>query len=80
LQHYRSIDPDKPDESDHLQWETVKERVIKAGSLDRLLEVLVSSDGVFDTRHFNVFFATYRAFSSTYKVGRKVEIVCELFV
>uniref|UniRef100_A0A914XHU1 Ral guanine nucleotide dissociation stimulator-like 1 n=1 Tax=Plectus sambesii TaxID=2011161 RepID=A0A914XHU1_9BILA len=68
VSQYRSIDPDRPDDNDHLQWETVKERVIKAGTLDRLLEALVSPDGAFDTRHFNVFFATYRAFSSTYKV------------
>ncbi|VDM58682.1 unnamed protein product [Angiostrongylus costaricensis] len=55
---YRAIDPDRPQlhcpcsGSDHLQWESVKER-----------ESLVASDGTVDSRHFNVFFATYRAFT-----------------
>ncbi|KAE9413252.1 hypothetical protein Angca_003772, partial [Angiostrongylus cantonensis] len=66
---YRAIDPDRPQlhcpcpGSDHLQWESVKERVIKAGTIEKLVESLVASDGTVDSRHFNVFFATYRAFT-----------------
>ncbi|KAJ1357020.1 hypothetical protein KIN20_015039 [Parelaphostrongylus tenuis] len=66
---YRAIDPDRPQlhcpspGSDHLQWESVKERVIKAGTIEKLVESLVASDGTMDSRHFNVFFATYRAFA-----------------
>ncbi|KJH48789.1 RasGEF domain protein [Dictyocaulus viviparus] len=66
---YRTIDPDRPHlqcscpGSDHLQWESVKERVIKAGTVEKLIECLVGPDGTMDSRHFNVFFATYRAFA-----------------
>uniref|UniRef100_A0A915E2M4 Uncharacterized protein n=1 Tax=Ditylenchus dipsaci TaxID=166011 RepID=A0A915E2M4_9BILA len=65
LPHYRSIDPDNHhladdliDGSDHLQWETIRERVIKAGTLDKMWV-----DGRMDSRQFNVFFATFRAFA-----------------
>ncbi|XGW35594.1 hypothetical protein V3C99_019085 [Haemonchus contortus] len=69
MQRYRAIDPDRPQlqcpcpGSDHLQWESVKERVIKAGTVEKLVECLVGADGTMDSRHFNVFFATYRAFA-----------------
>lgn len=39
--HYRPIDPDNyflaQDANDQLQWETIRERVIKAGTLDKLV-------------------------------------------
>ncbi|VDM75426.1 unnamed protein product [Strongylus vulgaris] len=71
---YRAIDPDRPQlqcpcpGSDHLQWESVKERVIKAGTIEKLVECLVGADGTMDSRHFNVFFATYRAFAEPISV------------
>ncbi|KAL6724897.1 hypothetical protein Aduo_019743 [Ancylostoma duodenale] len=71
---YRAIDPDRPQlqcpcpGSDHLQWESVKERVIKAGTMEKLVECLVGADGTMDSRHFNVFFATYRAFAEPINV------------
>ncbi|CAB3400054.1 unnamed protein product [Caenorhabditis bovis] len=67
---YRAIDPDRPKTepvemtgADHLEWESVKEKIIKAGSVERLVECLVGGDDLMDSRHFNVFFATYRAFT-----------------
>ncbi|CAI4224959.1 unnamed protein product [Auanema sp. JU1783] len=65
---YRPIDPDRQpvDQdmgADHLQWESVKERVIKAGTVEKLVECLVGADDLMDSRHFNVFFATYRSFA-----------------
>uniref|UniRef100_A0A914ZFC8 Ral guanine nucleotide dissociation stimulator-like 1 n=4 Tax=Parascaris univalens TaxID=6257 RepID=A0A914ZFC8_PARUN len=70
IPRYRSIDPDNQlldtsdSTEDHLQWETIRERVIRAGSIEKLVECLIGGDGVMDSRHFNVFFATYRAFSN----------------
>uniref|UniRef100_A0A914R8D2 Uncharacterized protein n=1 Tax=Parascaris equorum TaxID=6256 RepID=A0A914R8D2_PAREQ len=43
LQRYRSIDPDNQlldtsdSTEDHLQWETIRERVIRAGSIEKLV-------------------------------------------
>ncbi|PAV58040.1 hypothetical protein WR25_18807 [Diploscapter pachys] len=80
---YRPIDPDRQlppadtslegmTSSDHLQWESVKERHIKAGTLDKLVEALVGPDDTMDSRHFNVFFATYRAFAEPSQVLDKL--------
>uniref|UniRef100_A0A914L050 N-terminal Ras-GEF domain-containing protein n=1 Tax=Meloidogyne incognita TaxID=6306 RepID=A0A914L050_MELIC len=53
---------------DHLQWETIREKVVKAGSLKRIVESLLDSEGKLDSRQFNIFFTTYRAFAKTEEV------------
>ena len=55
------------DEFSHLMWETQKTRVIKAGSPQKLVEFLYTK-GEMDSSYVNVFFATYRTFSSTEEV------------
>ena len=55
------------DEFSHLMWETQKLRVLKAGSLERLVEYLYVR-GEMDSTYTNVFLATYRTFSTTEEV------------
>lgn len=57
----------KPDEFSHLMWETQKTRVIKAGNLEKLVEFLYNK-GEMDSSYVNVFFTTYRTFSTSEEV------------
>ncbi|KAH3792902.1 ral guanine nucleotide dissociation stimulator-like 1 [Dreissena polymorpha] len=54
-------------EFSHLMWETQKFRVIKAGSLEKLVEYLYIK-GEVDSTYTTVFLATYRTFSSPEEV------------
>ncbi|VDK70981.1 unnamed protein product [Litomosoides sigmodontis] len=63
--------------SDHLHWETIRERIIRAGTLEKLVECLISDDMLMDSRHFNVFFATYRSFATCSNV---LELLLQRYV
>ncbi|XP_048775777.1 ral guanine nucleotide dissociation stimulator-like 1 isoform X4 [Ostrea edulis] len=52
----------------HLMWETQKIRVIKAGTLEKLVESLVTFKGELDSTYVNVFLATYRTFATPKQV------------
>ncbi|XP_046676301.1 ral guanine nucleotide dissociation stimulator-like 1 isoform X2 [Homalodisca vitripennis] len=64
----KSVSSDSEDEISHLEWETVKVRFIKAGSLQRLVESLATDDGELESTYINVFLATYRTFATAKQV------------
>lgn len=53
---------DSEDEISHLEWETVRVRFVKAGTVERLVEALATDDGELESTYINVFLATYRSF------------------
>uniref|UniRef100_A0A0L8IDY7 Ras-GEF domain-containing protein n=2 Tax=Octopus bimaculoides TaxID=37653 RepID=A0A0L8IDY7_OCTBM len=55
-------------EFSHLMWETHKVRVIKSGTLSKLVESLVTVKGEMDSCYVNVFLATYRTFATPHQV------------
>lgn len=59
---------DSDDEISHLEWETVRVRFVKAGTLKNLVEALSTDDGELETTYINVFLATYRSFSTAKEV------------
>ncbi|CAH1117898.1 unnamed protein product [Phaedon cochleariae] len=61
---------DSDDEISHLEWETVRVRFVKAGTLKKLVEALSTDDGELETTYINVFLATYRSFSTPKEVLR----------
>ncbi len=65
--------PQESDQNDdgisHLEWETVRVRFVKAGSLEKLVESLAAPDtGELESTYINVFLATYRTFASPKQV------------
>ncbi|XP_071650262.1 ral guanine nucleotide dissociation stimulator-like 1 isoform X1 [Temnothorax longispinosus] len=59
---------DSDDEISHLEWETVRVRFLKAGTVQRLVESLANDDGELESTYINIFLATYRAFTSPREV------------
>ncbi|CAG0918983.1 unnamed protein product [Notodromas monacha] len=60
---------DSEDEISHLEWETVKVRLVKAATLRRLVNSLACADtGELESTYVNIFLATYRTFASTDQV------------
>lgn len=52
----------------HLEWETVRVRLLKAGTLERLVEALATDEGELESTYVNIFLATYRTFASPHEV------------
>ncbi|KAI5704949.1 hypothetical protein M8J75_010345 [Diaphorina citri] len=64
----KSISSDSDDDISHLEWETVKVRFIKAGTLEKLVECLATDDGEVESTYINIFLATYRTFATAKQV------------
>uniref|UniRef100_A0A2P2I5J4 Ral guanine nucleotide dissociation stimulator-like n=1 Tax=Hirondellea gigas TaxID=1518452 RepID=A0A2P2I5J4_9CRUS len=67
----RSIiqDGDDDDDISHLEWETVRVKFLKAGTIEKLIESLASEDtGELESTFVNVFLATFRTFSTSIQV------------
>ncbi|XP_059092463.1 ral guanine nucleotide dissociation stimulator-like 1 isoform X3 [Tigriopus californicus] len=62
------INGESDDDISHLEWETVRVRFIKAGSLEKLVGSLASEVGELESTYVNVFLATYRTFASPKQV------------
>lgn len=63
--------PQETDDDDisHLEWETVRVWFLKAGSLEKLVESLSSTEtGELESTFVNVFLATYRTFATSAQV------------
>ena len=50
------------------QWSLEEVRMLKSGTLDRLVENLSSDSGEIDSTYINIFLATYRSFASPKQV------------
>lgn len=64
--HHASID--YSEQVSHLEWETVRIRMIKAGTLQKLIESLTTESGELESTHMNIFLSTYRSFASPNQV------------
>ncbi|KAL0894968.1 hypothetical protein ABMA27_013456 [Loxostege sticticalis] len=64
----RSASSESDDEISHLEWETVRVRFVKAGTVERLVEALATDDGELESTYVNVFLATYRSFAECSRV------------
>ncbi|XP_072936910.1 ral guanine nucleotide dissociation stimulator-like 1 isoform X2 [Epargyreus clarus] len=68
----RSASSESDDEISHLEWETVRVRFVKAGTVERLVEALATDDGELESTYVNVFLATYRSFA---ECGRVLDLL-----
>ena len=59
---------DSNDKSTIKQWSLEEVRVIRYGTLDRLVEQLSADSADIDSTYINIFLATYRSFASPKQV------------
>lgn len=62
------LQEDSEDTVSHLEWETVRVRVVKAGSLAAIVANLADDEGGLEPTNVNIFLATYRSFASPQQV------------
>lgn len=54
-----SLQNESDDEISHLEWETVRVRFVKAATLDRLVDALITDDGELESTFVNVFLGEF---------------------
>lgn len=92
---FSSFQNDSDDEISHLEWETVRVRFVKAATLDRLVDALVTDDGELESTFVNVFLGKlftsrncqqlnlpqfFIQLTATYRTFTKTEKVLELLL
>ncbi|KAK9510137.1 hypothetical protein O3M35_004984 [Rhynocoris fuscipes] len=65
---YTVTTDDSSERISHLEWETVRVRLLKAGTLQRLVEALATDEGELESTYVNIFLATYRTFATPHQV------------
>ncbi|XP_054721638.1 ral guanine nucleotide dissociation stimulator-like 1 [Uloborus diversus] len=61
---YHHATVDYSDQVSHLEWETVRVKMVKAGTLEKLVESLTTDSGELESTYMNIFLSTYRSFST----------------
>ncbi|GIX66729.1 ral guanine nucleotide dissociation stimulator-like 1 [Caerostris extrusa] len=64
--HHTCID--SSEQISHLEWETIRMKIIKAGTLEKLVESLTTDTGELESTYMNIFLSTYRSFASPNQV------------
>ncbi|GFS35884.1 ral guanine nucleotide dissociation stimulator-like 1 [Nephila pilipes] len=64
--HHTSIE--SSEQISHLEWETIRVKMIKAGTLEKLIESLTTDTGELESTYMNIFLSTYRSFASPSQV------------
>ncbi|KAF8790675.1 ral guanine nucleotide dissociation stimulator-like 1 [Argiope bruennichi] len=65
---YHHTNIDSSEQVSHLEWETIRVKMIKAGTLEKLVESLATDTGELDSTYMNIFLSTYRTFASPNQV------------
>ncbi|CAL1271793.1 unnamed protein product [Larinioides sclopetarius] len=65
---YHHTNIESSEQVSHLEWETIRVKMIKAGTLEKLVESLATDTGELDSTYMNIFLSTYRSFASPNQV------------
>ncbi|XP_055337717.1 ral guanine nucleotide dissociation stimulator-like [Paramacrobiotus metropolitanus] len=48
----------------YMEWQTIKVRLLKAGTMERIMQALINSEYELESSHVNIFLDTYREFTT----------------
>ncbi|XP_071043904.1 ral guanine nucleotide dissociation stimulator-like 1 [Parasteatoda tepidariorum] len=79
---YHHAKSDSSEQVSHLEWETIRIRMIKAGTIEKLVESLTTDLGDLESTYMNIFLSTYRSFAVpsqvlTILINRYEQMHCE---